>query len=206
MRAFWEKLSKLFRRTEQVGDVEILLGIGNIGEKYVGTRHNIGFVVVEKFAEKNSPRTKKKFKHSLVWECSFAGKKIVVCQPNTYVNNSGLAAKELFGFYGVAEDKMLVVVDDFNLNLAAMRFRQSGSDGGHNGLKSLAQHSSKDYARLRFGIGPLPENETITDFVLGKFSAEEEKIANEKLDFAIEAIESYFVNGIVATMNKYNSK
>ena len=207
MRAFWEKLSNLFRRTKQeVGDVEILLGIGNVGEQYVKTRHNIGFVVVEKFARKNSPCTKKKFKHSLVWECSFAGKKIVVCQPNTYVNRSGTAARELFDFYGVAEDKMLVVVDDFNLNLAATRFRQSGSDGGHNGLKSLIEHSSKDFARLRFGIGPLPENETIIDFVLGNFSAEEEKTVGEKLDFAVEAIECYLENGIVAAMNKYNSK
>jgi len=186
--------------------VEILLGIGNVGDQYVGTRHNAGFIITEKFAEKNGPAVKKKFKYSSVWECSFAGKKIVVCQPNTYVNRSGTAAKELFDFYGVAEDKMLVVVDDFNLNLAATRFRKNGSDGGHNGLKSLIEHSSKDFARLRFGIGPLPENETIIDFVLGKFSAEEEKLVSEKLDFAVEAIECYLENGIVEAMNKYNSK
>lgn len=186
--------------------VEILLGIGNIGERYVGTRHNAGFIIAERFVEKNSPCSKKKFKYSSVWECEVSGKKIVVCLPNTYVNNSGIAAKELFDFYGVGEDKMLVLVDDFNLNLAATRFRKSGSDGGHNGLKSLIEHSSKDFARLRFGIGPLPENETIIDFVLGKFSADEEKVVSEKLDFAVEAIECFFENGIVAAMNKYNSK
>jgi PTH1 family peptidyl-tRNA hydrolase len=189
-----------------MSDVEILLGIGNVGEKYVGTRHNAGFVITKKFVEKNGFNAQKKFERSLVWECDFADKKILVCHPNTYVNNSGLAARELFDFYGVGEEKTLVVVDDFNLNLAAIRFRKSGSDGGHNGLKSLIEHSSKDFARLRFGIGPLPENEAIVDFVLGKFSAEEEKIVNDKLDFAIEAVECYFKDGIVAAMNKYNSK
>ena len=185
--------------------VEILLGIGNIGEKYVGTRHNVGFVITQKFVKKKRC-AERKFKHSRVWECGVSGKKIAVCQPNTYVNNSGIAAKELFDYYCVGEEKMLVVTDDFNLNLAAIRFRQNGSDGGHNGLKSLIEHSSKNFARLRFGIGQPPENESIVDFVLGKFSAEEEKAVSEKIDFAVEALDCYFENGIVAAMNRYNSK
>jgi len=189
-----------------MGDVEILLGIGNIGEKYVGTRHNAGFVITKRFVEKNKVRAERNFDHSRVWECEFCGKKIAVCQPNTFVNNSGIAARELFDFYGVTEEKMLVAVDDFNLNLAAIRFRQNGSDGGHNGLKSLIEHSSKNFARLRFGIGPLPENESIIDFVLGKFGEEEEKAESEKLDIAVEALNCYFENGIVAAMNGYNSK
>jgi PTH1 family peptidyl-tRNA hydrolase len=188
-----------------MNDVEILLGIGNIGERYVSTRHNIGFVITKKFAQKYFLGKEKKFRHSLVWECMFADKKIVVCHPNTYVNNSGIAARELLDFYETNEEKILAVVDDFNLNLATVRFRQSGSDGGHNGLKSLIEHLSKNFARLRFGIGPLPENELIADFVLGKFGAEEEKTLEEKLDLAIEAIECYYKFGIVMAMNRYNS-
>lgn len=186
--------------------VEILLGIGNIGEKYAGTRHNAGFMVTQKFVEKHKGCAVKKFKHSQVWECEISGKKIAVCQPNTYVNLSGIAAKELFDFYQISEENMLVVVDDFNLNLATMRFRQSGSDGGHNGLKSLLEYCPKNFARLRFGIGPLPEETSIIDFVLGKFSEDELKIVNEKLDFAVEAIESFYEFGIAATMNKFNSR
>jgi len=186
--------------------IELLLGIGNIGEKYASTRHNIGFWIIHRFIEKHGVCAKKNFKYSRVWECSFSGKKIVVCEPNTYVNLSGLAAKEIFDFYGISEENMIVAVDDFNLNLAAMRFRKNGSDGGHNGLKSLIEHSSKNFARLRFGIGPLPEDTSIIDFVLGKFSEEELKTVNEKLDSAVEAIECYLENGIAETMNRYNSK
>jgi len=186
--------------------VNLLLGIGNIGEKYAGTRHNAGFMIARKFVEKHNGQSVKKFKHSQVWECEVLGKKIAVCQPNTYVNLSGIAAKELFEFYSITEENMLVAVDDFNLNLATMRFRQNGSDGGHNGLKSLLENCPKNFARLRFGIGPLPKETSIIDFVLGKFSEEELKVVNEKLEMAVEAIESYFEFGIAVTMNKYNSK
>jgi len=186
--------------------VEILLGIGNIGEKYALTRHNAGFMITQKFVEKRGVCKKKNFKYSSVWECEFLDKKIVVCQPNTYVNLSGLAARELFDFYEISEEKMLVAVDDFNLNSGAIRFRQNGSDGGHNGLKSLIENSSKNFARLRFGIGPLPEDCAIIDFVLGKFGEEELKTVNEKLDLAVEAVECFLENGIVAAMNRYNSK
>lgn len=186
--------------------VELLLGIGNIGERYALTRHNAGFMISRKFVEKHNGQAAGKFQHSQVWECKFSEKKIVVCEPNTFVNNSGIAAREIFDYYGISEEKMLVAVDDFNLNLTAMRFRQSGSDGGHNGLKSLIENSSKNFARLRFGIGPLPENTSIIDFVLGKFSEDELNAVNEKLDLTVEAIECYYELGIVAAMNKYNSK
>ncbi|MCL1945908.1 MAG: aminoacyl-tRNA hydrolase [Chitinivibrionia bacterium] len=186
-------------------DVEILLGIGNIGAKFVGTRHNVGFVITKKFVEKHNVIAEKKFENAKVWECEFLDKKIVVCHPTTYVNNSGVAARELFAFYGVTEEKLLVVVDDINLKLATMRFRKNGSAGGHNGLRSLIDHTSQDFARLRFGVGPLPENEVIIEFVLGRFSKEEEEIANEKIDLAVEALDCYFENGIVAAMNKYSS-
>jgi len=183
-----------------------LLGVWNIGEKYIDTRHNVGFEITKRFVEKNAPCVERKFKRSTVYECKCAGKTIAVCHPNTYVNNSGLAAKELFEHYGIAEDKMLVVIDDFNLNLATVRFRKSGSDGGHNGLKSIIANSSKDFARLRFGIGPLPEEQTVVEFVLGKFDEKEKEFVSQKLDFAVEAIECYFEHGIVATMNNYNAK
>jgi PTH1 family peptidyl-tRNA hydrolase len=185
---------------------ELLLGIGNIGEKYLLTRHNAGFMIADKFVEKNGEKKTRKFNHSQVWECEFSGKKIVVCKPNTFVNLSGMAARELFEYYEISEENMLVAVDDFNLNLGAMRFRKNGSDGGHNGLKSLIECSSRNFARLRFGIGPLPEETAIIDFVLGKFGEEELKIATEKIEIAVEAIESYYKDGIVAVMNKYNSK
>jgi len=189
-----------------MSDAAVLLGIGNIGEKYVSTRHNVGFDVAEKFVERNGFGKERKFEHSQVWECGFADKNVFVCRPNTFVNNSGLAAAELLDFFGVAETQMLVVVDDFNLALGNLRFRSNGSDGGHNGLKSLIASVSKNFPRLRFGIGTMPENMSVIDFVLGKFSEEEEKIVSEKVLLATEAVECYLKDGIAAAMNRYNSK
>jgi len=189
-----------------MSDVAVLLGIGNIGEKYVSTRHNVGFDVAEKFVGKNGFGKEKKFEHSQVWECGFADKNVFVCRPNTFVNNSGIAAAELLDFLGVAETQMLVVVDDFNLALGSLRFRSNGSDGGHNGLKSLIASVSKNFPRLRFGIGTLPENTSVIDFVLGKFGEEEEKVVSEKVLLATEAVECYLKDGIAAAMNRYNSK
>jgi len=184
----------------------VLLGIGNIGEKYVSTRHNVGFDVARKFVEKNGFGKERKFEHSHVWECGFADKNVFVCRPNTFVNNSGLAAAELLDFLGVDETQMLAVVDDFNLALGTLRFRANGSDGGHNGLKSLIASVSKNFPRLRFGIGTLPENTSVIDFVLGKFSREEEKIVSEKILLAVEAVECYLKDGIATAMNGYNSR
>jgi len=189
-----------------MNDVAVLVGIGNIGEEYFSTRHNAGFMVTRKFVLNRAAAKERKFKHSQVWECGFDDKTVAVCHPNTYVNNSGIAARELLDFYSIDERKMLVVVDDFNLPLGTMRFRGNGSDGGHNGLKSLIANTSKEFPRLRFGIGALPQNVSIIDFVLGKFSEEELKTVNEKVDFAAQAVECYLKEGLTAAMNKYNSK
>jgi PTH1 family peptidyl-tRNA hydrolase len=189
-----------------MSDIEILLGIGNIGDRYVSTRHNIGCDIVRRFVEKNGFAKKRKFEHSHVWECEFGAKSVFACHPDTFVNNSGLAARELLDFLGINEAQMLVVVDDFNLALGTLRFRANGSDGGHNGLKSLIECSSKNFPRLRFGIGMLPENTSVVDFVLGKLNEEEIQTVNEKLDFTVQAIECYLNDGIVAAMNGYNSK
>ncbi|MDR0304158.1 MAG: aminoacyl-tRNA hydrolase [Chitinispirillales bacterium] len=186
--------------------IAVLMGIGNIGEKYVSTRHNVGFMITHKFVLNGAMSKEKKFKHSQVWECIFDNKTIAVCHPNTYVNNTGIAARELLDYYLIDEKEMLVVVDDFNLLLGAMRFRGNGSDGGHNGLKSIIASTSNEFPRLRFGIGALPENVSIVDFVLGKFTEEELRIVDEKTDVAAQAVECYLKEGIVAAMNKYNSK
>jgi PTH1 family peptidyl-tRNA hydrolase len=189
-----------------MNDVAVLLGIGNIGEKYVSTRHNVGFIITQKFIQKYADPKVRKFEYSQVWECNFENRDVAVCHPNTFVNNSGIAARELLDFYSVDETGMLVVVDDLNLSLGAIRLRGSGSDGGHNGLKSLIANTSKEFARLRFGIGMLPKDLSIIDFVLGKFSEDELKIVDEKSEFALQGIECYLKDGIVTAMNKYNSK
>jgi PTH1 family peptidyl-tRNA hydrolase len=163
-------------------------------------------MITRNFVRRCAISKEKKFEHSQVWECFFENKTVAVCHPNTYVNNSGIAARELFDYYLINETKMLVVVDDFNLPLGTIRFRGSGSDGGHNGLKSLIANTSKEFPRLRFGIGTIPENVSVIDFVLGEFTEEELKIVDEKTDFAVQAIECYLKDGIVAAMNKYNSK
>ncbi len=182
----------------------IVLGIGNIGSKYDGTRHNIGFDVIEEIQRKSSP-TIRKFKHGTVTEISLGGIPTALLKPNTFVNLSGIAAAELLDFYKLTVQDMLVVVDDFHLPLGTIRFRGKGSAGGHNGLKSLIESIGHDFPRLRFGVGPLPEGESVIDFVLGLFTNEEKPLCAESIQRAAESVEFFVNNGLASTMNKFNS-
>lgn len=184
---------------------QVVLGIGNIGSKYDGTRHNIGFDVVDLLIKDNDTVEKRVFKHSEAFILELGGEKTVLLKPNTYVNLSGLAAEEVLNEYDLTVEDMLVVVDDFHLPLGNMRFRGKGSAGGHNGLKSLIETCGGTFSRLRFGIGPLPEGESIVDFVLGRFEEDEQEPYSDALAKAVEAVPFYLENGLYDTMNKFNS-
>lgn len=182
----------------------IVLGIGNIGLKYDGTRHNIGFDVVEELKRKGSCTTRN-FKHGSVVEIAINGIRTALLKPNTYVNLSGIAAAELLEFYKLTVQDILVVVDDFHLPLGTIRYRGKGSAGGHNGLKSLIESIGHDFPRLRFGVGPLPDGESVIDFVLGQFTSEEKPLCAETIQRAAESVEFFVNNGLASTMNKFNS-
>ncbi len=183
----------------------IIIGIGNIGSDYEGTRHYIGFDVVDFLNENGVNSVERKFQHADVTEVTVGEYRVACVKPNTFVNLSGMAAEEALDIYALSVDDMLVVVDDFHLPLGSIRYRGKGSAGGHNGLKSLIESCGSSFARLRFGIGPLPEDQSIVDFVLGRFTSDEQTTYNETVDRASQSVSFYIENGLYNTMNQFNS-
>jgi len=182
----------------------LVFGLGNPGGKYAGTRHNIGFEVVDGLVGASAPR---EYCGADCREAVFGagGKPVLLVKPLTYMNLSGDAVGALVVKYGLTPTDCLVIVDDFNIPLGKVRFRKDGSAGGHNGLKSITAAIGPDYPRLRVGIGPLPVGVTVIDFVLGRFDAEESKKVKEIVKTAAEAVVFMIENGIEKSMNRYNS-
>jgi len=181
----------------------LLLGIGNPGEKYKGTRHNIGFRCIDVIAERAGIRLNDKRKDVELGQGNIAGRQVVLAKPRTFVNKSGAAARYLATRFGTRPFGMLVLIDDLDLPVGRMRLRASGGSGGHNGLNSInADLSTQDYPRLRIGISR-PTSGAIAH-VLGGFSKEEEELMVETLTKAAKAAEAWVENGIEYAMNQFN--
>lgn len=182
----------------------LIVGLGNPGKKYELTRHNIGFLILDKFASKKNLHFKKKENYQYV-EGSIGSSTFFLVKPTTYMNLSGIAVSEFLSKINIPLENMLIVVDDVNLELGKIRLRKSGSDGGHNGLKSIIYHlESNQFPRLRFGIGNKFEGE-LAEYVLSKFSDEELSSIKDSLKFSIELIEN-FIQGGYKLMSDYFSK
>ena len=161
----------------------LVIGLGNVGSKYTFTRHNAGFMIADSLAMKNSE---------------------AFIKPTTYMNLSGEALRAVIDYYKIPIENTLVVYDDLSLDLGKIRFRASGSDGGHNGIKSIIQHlGTNKFARLKIGIGPQPPIPSEA-FVLQNFSNSELETLKTVINKSDEAIEYYFANGIQKTQNSYN--
>ena len=187
--------------------MKLIIGLGNPGSKYENTRHNIGFAVVSHLADKHSFSGKSESKfNALVGKGKIGSEDAVIMQPLTYMNLSGQAVSAVMNFYKIQKEDILVVYDDLSLDLGIMRFRANGSDGGHNGIKSIIQHlgGDKNFARLKVGIGPQPKFMASENFVLQKFSSEETKHLGKIVPICTESIEFYIKNGISDSMNRYN--
>ena len=184
----------------------LIVGLGNIGDEYAHTRHNIGFDVVNAFVQKHggSFRTDRL---AYVADIKWKGKNFVCICPTTYMNLSGRAVKYWMDKEKIAANNMLVIVDDLALPLDKLRLRSSGSDAGHNGLKSLQETlNSVEYPRLRFGIGNNYPKGMQAEFVLGKWARAEEPVVKLKIDVAVEVIEIFAAQGITTAMNQVNNK
>ena len=183
----------------------LIAGLGNIGEEYILTRHNIGFEVLNAFA-KASNTSFKQDKLANITEVKFKGRTFVLIQPTTYMNLSGKAVNYYLQKEKIPLENLLVVMDDLALPLGTLRLRGKGSDGGHNGLKSINEVlGSIEYARLRFGIGNEYPKGRQVEYVLGKWTNEELKILSEKIPLAVELIKSFGTIGLQRTMNAFNS-
>lgn len=181
----------------------IIVGLGNPGKKYVFTRHNVGFMTIDRLAGRcEIACNKKKFK-AIIGEGFVDGKRILIAKPQTYVNLSGISVGEIVSYYGCPLDKVMVVCDDLNLPVGKIRIRKKGSSGGHNGLESIAQYVGSEFPRLRIGIGK-PIGEDAKEYVLTPFKEDEREIINQTIDKACQAIDTWIVTGIESCMNAYN--
>lgn len=184
----------------------LVTGLGNIGAEYAHTRHNIGFDVVNALVLKHGGSFGQE---RLAWKATVKWKgRILVCIcPTTYMNLSGKAVKYWLDKEKIIPENLLVILDDLALPLSKLRLRPAGSSAGHNGLKSLeAELGTTEYPRLRFGIGNNYPKGHQADFVLGKWTSEEEPLVKLKIDKAVEAIETFAVQGITTAMNQVNNQ
>ena len=185
--------------------MRLIVGLGNPGRRYEGTRHNIGVAVLAELARQfGSGAAKSKF-HGEIIEANLEGQKALLLSPVTYMNNSGLSVQEAKSFYKIPDDHLLVLCDDLNLPVAKLRFRSSGSSGGQKGLEDIVWRlGTEDFARLRIGIGPPPEGWDWADYVLAKFSKEEIPEIEEAVHKAARAVVVWAREGIEFCMNQYN--
>ena len=189
----------LFPRMEHL---HLIVGLGNPGKEYVRTRHNAGFLLVEKLAAswRAGWTLEKKFQARI----ARPGKKIL-CEPQTFMNLSGAAVGAVMNFYRVPLASVLVVVDDADLPLGEIRLRKSGSSGGHHGLESIEQHlATREFARLRIGIGRKDGRREITGHVLGQFAADEAALLEKVLARAVDQTECWLAAGIGKAMSQFN--
>ena len=182
----------------------LIVGLGNIGDEYRNTRHNIGFEILDAFAGTSNISFYDK-RYAFMGEASFKGRKFVLIKPTTYVNLSGKAVHYWLQKEKIEIQNLLVVLDDLALPFGTFRMRAKGGDGGHNGLLDISSVlGTQDYARLRFGIGNNFPQGAQVDYVLGKWSGEEKKELPAKLETSVEIIRSFALAGLSETMTRYN--
>ena len=181
------------------------MGLGNPGRPYEGTRHNVGFDTVDLLAYRNNI-TLNKLKFKSVYGEGIIGKeKVILLKPQTYMNNSGMAVLDLYNFYRIPVENILIIVDDIDIDFGTIRIKRKGSAGSHNGLKSIIYHlQSENFPRVKIGIGKKKENQDLADFVLSRFNKEEREKIDEAIEKAALAVETIIADGIDKAMNKFN--
>lgn len=184
----------------------LIVGLGNIGIEYQNTRHNIGFKVLDAFAEASNI-TFSTQRYGDIAQVRVKNKILILLKPSTYMNLSGEAVRYWMNKENIPLENVLVVVDDIALPFGAIRIKGKGSDGGHNGLKNIANMiGTQSYARLRFGVGnDFPKGAQI-DYVLGNFTEEQAKTMPERLNVAVDAIKAFCLSGLTFAMNNFSNK
>lgn len=186
----------------------IIVGLGNPGRKYDGSRHNAGFDVIDELVDRYHFGGPERFGKSMIGKGRIGDRKVVLVKPLTYMNLSGEAVQEIVHFYKAdPREDLLVISDDIDLEIGRLRIRKKGSAGGHNGLRNIVQHlGTEEFARIRVGVGAKPDPDyELADYVLGHFSGEERKIMDEAVAKAAEAAACAVTDGIDLAMNRYNT-
>jgi PTH1 family peptidyl-tRNA hydrolase len=185
--------------------MKVIVGLGNPGSRYAGTRHNVGFAVVDALAEApDAGRFQSRFQAEVA-ELRVGEHKVLLFKPETFMNLSGRSVRQVLDFYDLPAEDLLVVCDDINLPLGKLRFRARGTHGGHNGLRDIQSHlGTTEYARLRIGVGA-PEGDDAVDHVLSRFRPVERPVIEEALQLAVQAAVVWVEKGIEVCMNQYNA-
>lgn len=185
----------------------IIIGLGNPTKEYAGTRHNIGFEVIDKIGEENNILVDFKKHKALCGKGYIDGQKVVLAKPLTYMNLSGESVRALMDFYKVSAEEIIVIYDDISLDVGQLRIRAKGSAGGHNGIKSIISHlGHADFPRIKVGVGEKPKGWDLADYVLGRFKNNEIETMNDSVKTAADACRSMITVGINEAMNQYNKK
>ena len=184
-----------------------IVGLGNPGIQYENTRHNAGFIAIDYLARKYSIDVRKiKFK-SLIGQGVISGHKVMLVKPQTYMNNSGEAIREIYKYFDFDHDKLIVIYDDIDIDFGSIRIRKKGSAGTHNGMKSIIYNLEfDDFPRIKVAVGKKPSYMDLANFVLSGFSKQEVKIIEDEVKLASDGIEMILEEGIEKTMSMFNSK
>ncbi|MCX7711974.1 MAG: aminoacyl-tRNA hydrolase [Clostridia bacterium] len=186
-------------------DLFLVVGLGNPGNRYDNTKHNVGFETIDLLAEKHNIRVSKLKHKALYGDGTIEGKKVILAKPQTFMNLSGESVREMADWYKLPMKNIILIYDDIDLQLGKIRVRPKGSAGTHNGMRSiLYQLQSEDFPRIRIGIGRPPEGWDLADYVLSKFNADERKTISESVVQAAEAVSVIIKSGAEAAMNKCN--
>lgn len=196
------------KRRTKTSDKEtwIIAGLGNPGPEYSDTRHNCGFIAIDRLKNKiaEDQREIQKFKGKYT-SCEYNGSRVVLLKPETYMNNSGESIRAAMDWFKTDESHLIVIYDDFDIKSGQIRVRPKGSAGTHNGMKSVIEHTDTDeFARVRVGIGPKPANMDIIKFVLGHFTEDDKALVDKAFDRAGEAALYIIKNGAENAMNRFN--
>lgn len=186
--------------------MKLVVGLGNKGREYENTRHNMGFMLVDRYLQYKNITDKFKEKFNAIYiETTINNEKVIFIKPMTYMNNSGIAVRSFVDFYKLNSEDILVISDDLDLDLGKFRLRRNGSSGGHNGLKSIISHLGTDnFKRLRIGISNDKDN--VINYVLSKFSKKELNEIDTMFDTLVDVLDDYFVMDFTSLMSKYNRK
>ena len=183
-----------------------IVGLGNPGLKYENTRHNAGFLTIDYLANKFGIDVKKSKFKSLYGQGVISGQKVVLVKPQTYMNNSGEAVREIINFYKFDIDKLIVIYDDIDIEFGTIRIRKKGSAGTHNGMKSIIYQIQDDkFPRIKIAVGKKPEYMDLANFVLSGFTEKEAEVIREEIKLAADSIETMIQSSIDMSMNKFNS-
>lgn len=183
----------------------IIAGLGNPTKEYEGTRHNVGFSVIDKLADEYGISVDTKKHKALCGKGVIEGEKVILLKPQTYMNLSGESIREAADYYKVNPEDILVIFDDISLDVGKIRLRSKGSAGGHNGIKSIIAHlGSEGFPRIKVGVGDKPKGWDLADYVLGHFGKEELPALEEAKEKAVKAVAEIIQNGMTSAMNKYN--